>query len=98
RPAGGGRPARHPDPAPPPRAPRALSRWARGGLRPRSLRPARRPVIREFSAGGLVIRRFRGRPFVATVLVKDGTVHALPKGNIEKDESGAEAATREVRE
>jgi 8-oxo-dGTP pyrophosphatase MutT (NUDIX family) len=55
-------------------------------------------VIREFSAGGLVVRRFRGRPFLAVVLVKDGTVRALPKGHIEAGESGAEAAQREVRE
>jgi 8-oxo-dGTP pyrophosphatase MutT (NUDIX family) len=55
-------------------------------------------VIREFSAGGLVIRRFRGRPFVAAVRVKGGTVLALPKGHIEKGESAAEAALREVRE
>jgi len=55
-------------------------------------------VIREFSAGGLVVRRMRGRPFLATVLVKGGTVHALPKGNIEPGESAAEAAAREVRE
>jgi 8-oxo-dGTP pyrophosphatase MutT (NUDIX family) len=55
-------------------------------------------VIREFSAGGLVVRRFRGRPFVAAVRVKKGTLLALPKGHIEKGESGAEAAEREVRE
>jgi 8-oxo-dGTP pyrophosphatase MutT (NUDIX family) len=55
-------------------------------------------VIREFSAGGLVIRNMRGRPFLATVLVKDGKVHALPKGHIEDGEKGAEAALREVRE
>jgi 8-oxo-dGTP pyrophosphatase MutT (NUDIX family) len=55
-------------------------------------------VIREFSAGGLVIRNMRGRPYVATVLVKDGTVHALPKGNIEDGERGVDAAVREVRE
>jgi 8-oxo-dGTP pyrophosphatase MutT (NUDIX family) len=55
-------------------------------------------VIREFSAGGLVIRNMRGRPHLATVLVKDGTVHALPKGNIETGEKGVEAAVREVRE
>jgi 8-oxo-dGTP pyrophosphatase MutT (NUDIX family) len=55
-------------------------------------------VIREFSAGGLVIRNMRGRPYLATVLVKDGTVHALPKGNIEPGEKGAETAVREVRE
>lgn len=55
-------------------------------------------MIREFSAGGLVIRRMRGKPYVATVLVKDGTVHALPKGHIEEGEKGAETAVREVRE
>jgi 8-oxo-dGTP pyrophosphatase MutT (NUDIX family) len=55
-------------------------------------------VIREFSAGGLVIRNMRGKPYVATVLVKAGTVHALPKGNIEAGEKGAETALREVRE
>lgn len=53
---------------------------------------------REFSAGGLVVRNMRGRPFVATVLVKDGTVHALPKGHIEPGEKGADAAVREVLE
>jgi 8-oxo-dGTP pyrophosphatase MutT (NUDIX family) len=53
---------------------------------------------REFSAGGLVIRNMRGRPFLATVLVKDGSVHALPKGHIEQGERGADAAVREVRE
>jgi 8-oxo-dGTP diphosphatase len=55
-------------------------------------------VIREFSAGGLVVRKMRGRPYLATVLVKDGSVHALPKGNIEQGEKGAETAVREVRE
>jgi 8-oxo-dGTP pyrophosphatase MutT (NUDIX family) len=55
-------------------------------------------VIREFSAGGVVVRRFRGRPFMAAVRVKRGTVLALPKGHIEAGESGAEAAEREVRE
>jgi hypothetical protein len=39
-------------------------------------------LTRELSAGGLVIRRFRGRPFVAVVRVKGGTVLALPKGHI----------------
>jgi 8-oxo-dGTP pyrophosphatase MutT (NUDIX family) len=53
---------------------------------------------REFSAGGLVIRSMRGRPFLATVLVKDGTVRALPKGHIEPGEKGPDAALREVRE
>jgi 8-oxo-dGTP pyrophosphatase MutT (NUDIX family) len=55
-------------------------------------------VIREFSAGGLVIRRMRGRDYVAAVRVKNGTVLALPKGHIEPGETGAQAAEREVRE
>ncbi|MEX2253155.1 MAG: NUDIX domain-containing protein [Thermoleophilaceae bacterium] len=56
-------------------------------------------MTREFSAGGVVVRRFRGRPFIAAVLVgPDGRVLALPKGHPEPGESQAEAATREVRE
>jgi 8-oxo-dGTP pyrophosphatase MutT (NUDIX family) len=53
---------------------------------------------REFSAGGLVIRRFRGRPHVAVVRVKGGAVAALPKGHPDGGESMQEAAVREVRE
>ena len=56
------------------------------------------PLLREFSAGGLVVRQMRGRPYIAAVRVKDGTVVALPKGHIEPGESGAETAVREVRE
>ena len=52
---------------------------------------------REFSAGGVVVRRFRGRPFVAVVRVRDDVL-ALPKGHPDGDESAAEAARREVRE
>jgi 8-oxo-dGTP pyrophosphatase MutT (NUDIX family) len=55
-------------------------------------------VIREFSAGGLVVRRMRGQPYLAAVRLKEGTVLALPKGHIERGESAAEAARREVRE
>jgi 8-oxo-dGTP pyrophosphatase MutT (NUDIX family) len=55
-------------------------------------------LIREFSAGGVAVRNFRGRPFLAAVRVKDGTVLALPKGQIDPGESAAEAAAREVRE
>ena len=59
---------------------------------------ARPPLLREFSAGGLVVRRMRGRPYIAAVRVKGGTVLALPKGHIEPGETGADAAVREVRE
>jgi 8-oxo-dGTP pyrophosphatase MutT (NUDIX family) len=55
-------------------------------------------VKREFSAGGLVVRRFRGRPFLCAVRVKDGEVLALPKGHPDGRERMVEAATREVRE
>ena len=55
-------------------------------------------MLREFSAGGLVVRRFRGRPWVACIWVKGGEVLALPKGHIDPGESAAEAAAREVRE
>jgi 8-oxo-dGTP pyrophosphatase MutT (NUDIX family) len=59
---------------------------------------AKPPLLREFSAGGLVVRRMRGRPYIAAVRVKGGAVLALPKGHIEPGESGAETAVREVRE
>jgi 8-oxo-dGTP pyrophosphatase MutT (NUDIX family) len=55
-------------------------------------------VIREFSAGGVTVRNFRGRPFMAAVRVKGGSVLALPKGWIEPGEKAVEAAAREVRE
>jgi 8-oxo-dGTP pyrophosphatase MutT (NUDIX family) len=55
-------------------------------------------VIREFSAGGVVVRRLRGRPHLAAVRVKGGKVLALPKGHIDSGESAEEAARREARE
>ena len=55
-------------------------------------------MIREFSAGGVTVRNFRGRPFVAAVRVKGGEVLALPKGQIDTGERAAEAAAREIRE
>jgi 8-oxo-dGTP pyrophosphatase MutT (NUDIX family) len=54
-------------------------------------------VIREFSAGGVVVRRMRGRPYVAVVRVRD-QILALPKGHPDGDESAEQAARREVRE
>ena len=59
---------------------------ARGGDRAGALRPARAgnedaPMIREFSAGGVVVGRFRGRPFVAVTAPSRRGVLALPKGH-----------------
>jgi 8-oxo-dGTP pyrophosphatase MutT (NUDIX family) len=54
-------------------------------------------LIREFSAGGVVLRRMQGREFVAVVRVRD-EILALPKGHPDGDESSATAAEREVRE
>jgi 8-oxo-dGTP pyrophosphatase MutT (NUDIX family) len=54
-------------------------------------------MIREFSAGGVVVRRMRGRPFVAVVRVRNDVL-ALPKGHPDAGESAADAAWREVRE
>jgi 8-oxo-dGTP pyrophosphatase MutT (NUDIX family) len=54
-------------------------------------------MIREFSAGGVVVRQMRGRPFVAVVRVRD-EILALPKGHPDGGESPEEAARREVRE
>jgi 8-oxo-dGTP pyrophosphatase MutT (NUDIX family) len=54
-------------------------------------------MIREFSAGGVVLRNIDGQPFVAVVRVRD-EILALPKGHLDGDESPAEAAQREVRE
>jgi 8-oxo-dGTP diphosphatase len=54
-------------------------------------------VIREFSAGGVVVREMKGRPFVAVVRVRD-EILALPKGHPNGREPAAVAAQREVRE
>ena len=65
----------------PPRGAGALPRRQRGGGGLGALRAAgERRVIREFSAGGVVVRRMRGRPFVAVVRVRD-EILALPKGH-----------------
>ena len=57
-------------------------------------------VEREFSAGGVLVRRLRGRWWVAAIRPQgkpEGT-WALPKGLIDAGESGAETALREVGE
>jgi 8-oxo-dGTP pyrophosphatase MutT (NUDIX family) len=54
---------------------------------------------REFSAGGVVIRRMRGRPFVAAIRPGGkADVWALPKGQVAHGENPAATALREVAE
>lgn len=52
---------------------------------------------REFSAGGVVVRRTGSRPEAALVSPRRG-IYALPKGHPDAGESMEQAATREVRE
>ena len=57
-------------------------------------------MTREFSAGGVLVRRLRGRWWLAAIRPNgkpEGT-WALPKGLIDRGESGAETAVREVAE
>jgi ADP-ribose pyrophosphatase YjhB (NUDIX family) len=55
---------------------------------------------REFSAGGVLVRRMRGRTWVAAIRPrgKPEGVWALPKGLVDAGERPAETALREVRE
>lgn len=57
-------------------------------------------MVRELSAGGVLVRVVRGRPMVAAIRPqgKPAGVWALPKGLIDVGESPADAAVREVRE
>lgn len=55
---------------------------------------------REFSAGGVLVKRIKGRPHVAAIRPqgKPDGVWALPKGNLDPGERPEETALREVRE
>src|SRR6266508_2976645 len=55
---------------------------------------------REFSAGGLLVRRLRGEWVVAAIRPagKPDGLWALPKGRIDAGESGEATALREVEE
>jgi 8-oxo-dGTP pyrophosphatase MutT (NUDIX family) len=56
-------------------------------------------VRREFSAGGVVVRRLKGTWHLAAIRPAGKTdVWALPKGLIGRGEGAAETAVREVRE
>jgi 8-oxo-dGTP pyrophosphatase MutT (NUDIX family) len=64
------------------------------------LRVTKFGVRREFSAGGLVVRRLRGRLVVAAIRPagKQPGLWALPKGLIDPGEPAAATAVREVEE
>ena len=55
---------------------------------------------REFSAGGVLVRRLRGRWMMAAIRPagKPPGLWALPKGRIDAGERGEETALREVAE
>ncbi len=55
---------------------------------------------REFSAGGVLVKRIRGRPMLAAIRPggKPPGTWALPKGNIDPGERPDETALREVLE
>jgi 8-oxo-dGTP pyrophosphatase MutT (NUDIX family) len=57
-------------------------------------------VRREFSAGGVLVRRLRGEYVVAAIRPagRPPGLWALPKGNVGPGEDPAEAAVREVAE
>jgi 8-oxo-dGTP pyrophosphatase MutT (NUDIX family) len=57
-------------------------------------------VKREFSAGGVLVRRLRGRWMLAAIRPagKEAGLWALPKGRIGRDEKPEETALREVEE
>lgn len=78
---------------------------ARRGNQARRLKAApasRPPVVREFSAGGLVCRRVRGSWAVCLagrrIHAESDLVWILPKGKVEEGEHMEETALREVRE
>ena len=56
------------------------------------------PVKREFSAGGVLARRMRGRWFIAVTRPqgKPAGTWTLPKGLIDAGERGVDAAVRET--
>jgi 8-oxo-dGTP pyrophosphatase MutT (NUDIX family) len=55
---------------------------------------------REFSAGGVLVKRIKGRPHLAAIRPqgKPAGLWALPKGNLDPGEGPAQTAVREVRE
>lgn len=78
---------------------RSRKRLRRGRLRSRRVCYKVR-VVREFSAGGVLVRRLRGRWVFAAIRPQgkpEGT-WALPKGLIDRGEHAEETALREIEE
>jgi 8-oxo-dGTP pyrophosphatase MutT (NUDIX family) len=74
-------------------------RSGRAPKRERAHRARHERVVRERSAGGVVVRDGEIVVIVPTRRASDGSkVLALPKGHIDPGENEIEAATREVRE
>ena len=75
----------------PPRKPEPLT-FDTGAL------SAKKPVVHQTSAGGVVYKRSGGDTLVAIVAVGDTNRWQLPKGLVEKGESPETTAVRETRE
>jgi 8-oxo-dGTP pyrophosphatase MutT (NUDIX family) len=69
------------------------------GARDRSPRSSGKSTwLRQFSAGGVVVRRDNGRIFFLAIKPVERDRWQLPKGTIDRGESAEKAAVREVRE
>jgi 8-oxo-dGTP pyrophosphatase MutT (NUDIX family) len=77
-----------------------IEQTSRSSRRTRLTIPRRRlaTVRREFSAGGVVVRRLRGGWRLAAIKPGGKDVWALPKGLVGPGEGPAETASREVAE
>jgi 8-oxo-dGTP diphosphatase len=53
---------------------------------------------RQISSGGVLYRMREGQPEVALIVLRQGKVHALPKGQVEPGEEPSMTALREVEE
>ncbi len=61
-------------------------------------KPHNSKLLREFSAGGVVFKKEAKKPLFLLIKPAGTDRWQLPKGQIDKDESSAETAAREVEE
>jgi 8-oxo-dGTP pyrophosphatase MutT (NUDIX family) len=86
-------------PSKPSRRSKATAKPAKSSGSGRSGKRPSKAQVREFSAGGVVVRGEQVVTIVPTRRAADGSrVLALPKGHIDPGETTIQAATREVRE